>query len=210
MLTTQWYWLYPTIIAVCWGGCGLVWVVGAIYNFFKAPPVQKSSGSIPAWIIGIVLALGVGIFVSHRFWLLLTFDNSWLRAIGIACLIIATGFTIWARWVLGTMWTASAVAKVDHTLHTDGPYGITRHPIYIGLLGMLFGTMLMSGLGQWVFFFLAGVVVLEAKIFMEERLLTEILGEKYVRYKQRVPQLIPGLQWLNRRHMMAVKVDEYE
>ena len=35
-------------------------------------------------------------------------------------------------------------------LRTDGPYAITRHPIYTGLLGMLLGTALLGGLGQWM------------------------------------------------------------
>jgi protein-S-isoprenylcysteine O-methyltransferase Ste14 len=37
------------------------------------------------------------------------------------------------------------VVKDDHVLRTDGPYGITRHPIYTGLLSMLAGTALIEG-----------------------------------------------------------------
>jgi protein-S-isoprenylcysteine O-methyltransferase Ste14 len=60
---------------------------------------------------------------------------------------------------------------------------------------MLFGTMLMSGLGPYAFIFLLGIVIFEVKLHQEERLLTETFGEQYVHYKQRVPQLIPGLKW---------------
>ena len=93
------------------------------------------------------------------------------------------------------MWSSSAVAKASHELRTGGPYRITRHPIYTGLLGMLLGTMLMSGLGLYLFIFLLGIVIFEVKLHLEERLMTETFGEEYVQYKRRVPQLIPGLKW---------------
>ncbi len=194
MLTPQWFWLRWGILGLCWGLFCLAWLIGAIYNFWKAPAVQKRSGPFSLWMIGIVLFAGVVWFISHRFWSLLTFDTPWLRVIGIICLLLSTAFTLWARWVLGTMWSSSAVAKASHELRTDGPYRITRHPIYTGMLGMLFGTMLMSGLGPYLFIFLLGIVIFEFKLHLEERLMTETFGEQYVQYKRRVPQLIPGLK----------------
>jgi len=59
---------------------------------------------------------------------------------------------------------------------------------------MLFGTMLMSGLGLYSFIFLLGIVIFEVKLHQEERLLTETFGEQYVQYQRRVPQLIPGVK----------------
>ncbi len=195
MLTTQWFWLRAGILGLCWGLFCLVWLIGAIYNLWKAPAVQKRSGPLWGWMIGIVLFALVEWLIPHRFWTLLTFDTPWLRIIGIVCLLLSTAFTLWARWVLGTMWSFSAVAKASHELRTDGPYRITRHPIYTGLLGMLLGTMLMSGLGRYLSIFLLGIVILEVKLHLEERLMTETFGEQYIQYKRRVPQLIPGLKW---------------
>jgi protein-S-isoprenylcysteine O-methyltransferase Ste14 len=195
MLTIQWSWLREAILGLCWGLFCLVWLIGAIYNSWKAPAVQKRSGPLWGWMIGIVLFVAVELLIPHRFWTLLTFDTPWLRIIGIICLLLSTAFTLWARWVLGTMWSSFAVAKASHELRTDGPYRITRHPIYTGLLGMLFGTMLMSGLGRYLSILLLGIVILEVKLHLEERLMTETFGEQYVQYKRRVPQLIPGLKW---------------
>ncbi len=118
-----------------------------MYNSLKAPAVQKRSGHFSISIIGIVLVIIGEQFIPHSFWTLLAFDTPWLRVIGTICLLLSTAFTLWARLVLGKMWSFSAVAKASHQLHTDGPYRITRHPIYTGMLGMLFGTMLMSGFG---------------------------------------------------------------
>jgi protein-S-isoprenylcysteine O-methyltransferase Ste14 len=202
MLATQWFWLSWGILGLCWGLFCLVWLVGAIYNAFKSPAVKKRSSPL-SWIIGILAFIILDWFVPHGFWRLLTFDTPWLRIIGIVCLLVATAFTLWARLVLGKMWSSSAVARAGHELRTDGPYRITRHPIYTGALGMLLGTMLMSGLGLYAFLFLLGIIIFEIKIHQEERLLTETFGEEYVQYKRCVPQLIPGLRWRKGRTQVA-------
>jgi protein-S-isoprenylcysteine O-methyltransferase Ste14 len=193
MLVTQWFWIRWGILDLCWGLFGVVWLVGAIYNALKSPAVQKRSSPL-SWIIGIAAFILGDLLVPRGFWQFLTFDTLWLRIIGIICLLLATGFTLWARRVLGKMWSSSAVARAGHELGTDGPYRITRHPIYTGALGMLFGTMLMSGFGLYAFLFLLGVIIFEIKLHQEERLLTETFGEDYVQYKRSVPQLIPGLK----------------
>lgn len=37
--------------------------------------------------------------------------------------------------VVVVVWVAGALVKDDHRLRTHGPYAVTRHPIYTGLLG---------------------------------------------------------------------------
>jgi protein-S-isoprenylcysteine O-methyltransferase Ste14 len=54
-------------------------------------------------------------------------------------------FTLWARFSLGTMWSVAPKVKGDHQLRTHGPYAVTRHPIYTGLLGMMLGATLLAG-----------------------------------------------------------------
>jgi protein-S-isoprenylcysteine O-methyltransferase Ste14 len=107
-------------------------------------------------------------------------------------------FTLWARLALGTMWSASPIVKETHELRTHGPYGVTRHPIYTGLVGMLLGTSLLAGLGRWAPLFPVGVVVAEIKIHMEERLMAATFPDDYPRYRRLVPQLIPGLRLILR------------
>ena len=76
-------------------------------------------------------------------------------------LVVSTGFTIWARVRLGRMWSALAeqAQGTNHELRTDGPYAITRHPIYTGLLGMILGTVLLNGLGVTLAFLAVGAAV---------------------------------------------------
>jgi protein-S-isoprenylcysteine O-methyltransferase Ste14 len=193
---THWiYWL--TIL--CWAVLCLVWVIGWIYNLLKAPATQKRSMFLPAGIACVVAIILIVQFIPHHFWALLTLTVPWLQIVGVACLIIFTAFTLWARWTLGIMWSFAPEIKIGHQLRTDGPYRITRHPIYTGFLGMALGTVLISEGGVWILVFAIMVVVFAIKIASEERLLKETFGEQYTQYQHDVPQLIPGLQLLTRR-----------
>jgi protein-S-isoprenylcysteine O-methyltransferase Ste14 len=197
-------WTYWTILATCWGLFCLVWVAGWIYNFLKAPPVARRSSFQAAWIIGLAAIITVTVLyalIPPQFWAFITFVPPWLRVLGAACLIISTAFSIWARLTLGTMWSFLDDIKVGHQLRTEGPYRFTRHPMYTGTLGMLLGSVLMSGLSNWMVYFLVWLIVDIVKIPSEERLLKETFGEQYIQYQQQVPQLIPGLHLLKRYHL---------
>jgi protein-S-isoprenylcysteine O-methyltransferase Ste14 len=186
---------------VCWGLFGLVWVIGAAYNALRAPAVRRRSAPAYSWLPGVVAAWVIFRAVPGTEWHSLSVQALWLRVIGLPVLLAATAFTLWARVVLGTMWTSSPAAKDTHVLHTEGPYAITRHPIYTGILGMLLGTAAAGGLGRWLAVFLLGVMWAKIRIHTEERLLTKVFPEDYERYRRRVPQLIPRLRRLTaRRH----------
>jgi len=92
------------------------------------------------------------------------------------------------------MWTAAPTVKQEHQLRTSGPYAITRHPIYSGLLGMLLGSGLLLGAGRWILYCPIYLVLLQFKIHTEERLMLAEFPDDYPRYRQRVQQLVPGLR----------------
>ncbi len=195
MPTTLWGWIYSGALVLCWATIGIVWCVGAIYNAFKAPAAQKRSGGLFSWGISGILVCAAIILTPPAIWKILAFNLFWLRLFGLLLLLASTAFTLWARYVLGLMWTSAPVIKSAHVLHTEGPYSITRNPIYTGLLGMLIGSMLIGGGYEWVPAVLVALIVLEIKIVLEQRLLLAAFGEQYVHYKERVPQLIPFTKW---------------
>jgi protein-S-isoprenylcysteine O-methyltransferase Ste14 len=112
----------------------------------------------------------------------------WVRALGLAVLLGFTALTLWARVALGTMWSLNSLLKQEHQPRTSGPYAITRHPIYTGILGMLIGTVLLVGVGRQVLLLPVGVVLFEIKIHREERLLLAAFPDGYPRYRRRVPE----------------------
>ena len=83
--------------------------------------------------------------------------------------------------------------KVDHQVVRTGPYRVTRHPIYSGLLFALLATALIrdswAAIAGWLLV-LAGFIV---KLRQEERLLSSVLGAEYSQYQLDVPALVPGL-----------------
>jgi protein-S-isoprenylcysteine O-methyltransferase Ste14 len=195
-LALDWVWLRTALLLGCWALFGVVWLVGALYNAYRAPAIRERGAWLSQWIVGIAIVVAARVFLPTSIWAALTFNALWLWLLGAVCLVLATAFTLWARGVLGTMWSGAPVARAGHKLRTSGPYAVTRHPIYTGLLGMLLGTMVLSGFGVFLLYFLTAVVLVELKIATEEKLLTATLGEQYRAYQRRVPQLIPGLQWL--------------
>ena len=188
-----WHWLPRLTVSVCWGLFVVTWLAGAIYNLRRSPAVRERSAASSPWLVGLAAVLVLTQFVPANLWRPITIDTRWLAVPGVALLVVNTAFTLWARAALGTMWTSAAVIKDDHVLRTSGPYGITRHPIYTGLRGMLAGTTLIEGLGQWVALFGLGVLLVALKIRAEERLLGRTLGASHEQYREQVPLLIPRL-----------------
>src|SRR5262245_7832516 len=45
-----------------------------------------------------------------------------------------------ARRVLGARWSSAVGVPAGHTLVTDGPYAVVRHPLYAGILLLAAGT----------------------------------------------------------------------
>ncbi len=118
----------------------------------------------------------------------------WIEWAGVGLTFLGLAYTCWARIHLGRNWSGSVTLKAGHALIRSGPYALTRHPIYTGLLLAVTGTALardsiaaVAGLTLLVF----GFVV---KLQGEERLLTEHFGDAYRAYQAEVPQLIPGLR----------------
>jgi protein-S-isoprenylcysteine O-methyltransferase Ste14 len=189
---------WPLVLA-CWGAFALVWLGGRIYNMLRGPRVERRSfsASVSLWLVGLVLVLllltrGSGL----RFLRAAGALPLWAQALGAALLVLSTLFTVWARFRLGTMWSSLPEAKVGHELRTDGPYGVTRHPIYTGLIGMVLGSALVAGTRPWAVVAVLGVLVVLLKIPAEEKLMLETFGDGYRQYQQRVPQVIPGIGWL--------------
>ncbi len=186
-------------LAVCWGAFGLTWLVGAIYNESRAPAERTRTG-LGTWGTGWIVVAVAWTAVPRADWGSLALHlPTWARILGLAILLAATALALWARFTLGTMWSAAPAVKQEHKLRTTGPYAITRHPIYTGILGMMLGSLLLAGGGRWILPFPVFLVLTEIKIPFEEKLMLAEFPDDYPRYRQRVPKLVPGLRLLAKR-----------
>jgi protein-S-isoprenylcysteine O-methyltransferase Ste14 len=176
------------ILVICWSVFAGVWLVGSLYNRRHSGKIQQR-GSY-SWLVMAVAAAALA-YLPATIWRPLIVCTPWLPTVGAVVLIGATAFTVWARVALGRMWSSMPVRRAGHELRTDGPYRVTRHPIYTGLIGMVLGSALVNGIGIWGAALVLIIVGLLFKLRVEERLMREAFGDAYAVYEARVPALLP-------------------
>jgi protein-S-isoprenylcysteine O-methyltransferase Ste14 len=104
-----------------------------------------------------------------------------------ATLLIAWSILVFRSWRL--------LPAIDsgHELCMVGPYRFVRHPVYVAL------DLLGLGAAIWVPkpIVLTGALLMlvagEGRARVEERVLTEAFGERYLAYMRRVARVIPGI-----------------
>jgi protein-S-isoprenylcysteine O-methyltransferase Ste14 len=106
-------------------------------------------------------------------------------AVGSALAAIGLG---WRAWAAGTI-------RKNAELAQDGPYALSRHPLYFGNLTIALGFGLASG--RLVVF--AAVAALALAVYLplireEESILINLFGDRYREYMNKVPRLIPALR----------------
>lgn len=117
----------------------------------------------------------------------------WVGWAGAALTLAGLGYSWWARIHLGRLWSGTVTLKEDHSIVQTGPYRLTRHPIYTGLLLALTATTILRDTGAAFLGFALLLVGLVLKLRQEERLLAEHFGHAYREYQTRVPALVPGI-----------------
>lgn len=171
---------------------------GCVFLFRKKPPQTEEAKRAPAATFGIVLQ-SVSFVVAWnpprlRWW---PFPPS--RAGEVALAAAATLLAYASCWLsiravqtLGKHWTYAARVIKGHELITQGPYGVVRNPIYLGMFGLILSTCLAysrwwSGLAAVVLFLIGNHI----RIRTEEQLLRETFGDQFYEYARRVPAFIP-------------------
>ena len=199
MNDSQWDAVSYWALAICWGLFTVVWIAGAVRNARLGLSARQRLRR-HRYVAVAVLAVAVPLIdlTPGRVWAPLTLSAEWARAAGLVLLVAGAAFTLWARGALGAMWSSAVQIKSGHELRTDGPYAVTRHPIYTGLLAMVAGSVLVTEVGSGLVLFVAAVVLLEAKMRGEERLLSETFDGAYERYRAEVPRLVPGVRPMRR------------
>lgn len=99
---------------------------------------------------------------------------------------------VWSRHALGQSWSSEVVIQEEHELIERGPYALVRHPMYGGLLLMLFGAAVYYGKCLWVVVFGWCFFGLWIKSHREEGLLAKTFPD-YEGYRKRTKAFIPFL-----------------
>ena len=115
--------------------------------------------------------------------------------IGLVLLAAGVLFRLWAVVALGRLFTFRVAIQSRHRLVRTGPYRFVRHPSYSGVLLACVGIGVADAnllcLAVLLLLPLAGILV---RIRLEERTLTEALGDDYRQYAAATARLVP-LVW---------------
>lgn len=189
----------PTYWPVFWTVV-LSWLVfGGLFLFRRRPRATAKRERKDASVAGIAL-VGVGMALV---WAVRRPVNTPLighflsgsYVLGVLAVAIAVGsvwLTLAAIRALGKQWNVRATLVEDHKLITTGPYHIVRHPIYVGMLGMMVATG-MAG-SYWYVLLVAAVLGVTGTVVRtryEERLLREAFGHEFEAYRRNVRALLP-------------------
>jgi protein-S-isoprenylcysteine O-methyltransferase Ste14 len=89
-----------------------------------------------------------------------------------------------AKTTVNPMKPQSTTTVVD-----SGIYGVTRNPIYVGMMIVLIGWAVhLQNIGAFLMVGLFVATVTQLQIMPEERALEERFGEDYIDYRRRVPR----------------------
>jgi len=180
-------------VALCWLAFGLV------FAFRKRHGGGKAAKREPVTILGIGLQGLSYVFVwgpqrgeAALFPALPGVVECFVGALAIAIAAGSVALTLKAVRHLGKQWSIVARVRSDHKLITDGPYGVVRHPIYTGMLGMLLASGLAASVGWGI---LAGLAVFALgtwlRVRSEESLLRGMFGRAFEEYRAKVPAVVP-------------------
>jgi len=127
-------------------------------------------------------------------------DRRWLPGrrfrvpAGLLLEVLGMGLVFWSRATLGRYWTTRIAPAAAQPLIQSGPYGVVRHPLYVGILAGAGGTALVAGQVRG----LLGLGLLAAayrrKIADEELALREHFGDAYTAYAAVIPTYLPRIR----------------
>jgi protein-S-isoprenylcysteine O-methyltransferase Ste14 len=152
-------------------------------------PGSRLLQSLPIWVGALLIGSApAGVLAASLYP-----PHAWTAWAAVALAALGFCFTWWARVHLGRFWSAAVTVKADHALVRSGPYALTRHPIYSGMLLAVLASALARDSIAALLGFASISVGLWLKLREEERFLTSEFGSDYDLYKRRVPALVPRL-----------------
>ena len=129
--------------------------------------------------------MGIGI-LGYRFYP----HKTMMELAGLLINLAGIGFSVVARIWLGSNWSAMVTVKQDHALISSGPYTITRHPIYSGMLLAISGAAIILGEIRGLVAVGLFLIAIEIKMAMEEKFMKSTFST-YEGYIRKTKKLIP-------------------
>lgn len=161
-------------------------------RFQKIKKIRTRFSKVVAILVIIAFILG-----KQKFEL----DNLTASIVDILALLLVTVGT------LGRIWCAFYISGFKNKkVVTDGPYSVSRNPLYLNsLIGAIGIGLVTHSLAVLVFIIIAFTIYYPFVIVGEERKLISILGKEYEDYTKRVPRFFPNLKLFTQPKEYTVK-----
>ena len=122
----------------------------------------------------------------------LSWQRTTLFLVSVTFIPLGVALRWYAIWTLGRYFTRDVAVSADQQVIQRGPYRFIRHPAYSGT----FLTMLGVGLAltNWAGLLALLLCVLAGHLYrvsIEEKALTQTIGQPYVTYMQHTKRFIP-------------------
>ena len=170
-------WLVSWLLASRWSG----------QTVARQSAGSRIAQSVPIWAGALLLFRAPGGVWERS----LVPTNPWVHTGALLLAVLGFALTWWARIHLGRLWSGAVTLKADHAIVRSGPYALTRHPIYTGLLLAVLATVLDRDTVAALVGFGLIVLGLVLKLRQEEAILRSKFGSAYDVYAMDVPALIP-------------------
>ena len=145
-------------------------------------------------IFKLLFALVVAVVLAYSFWPGLYrysvpiewLEHAWLKWVGVALLLVSLGWTVLAQAQMGESWRIGIDEEHETALVQSGVFGLSRNPIFLGMMLTLLGLFLVIPNAFTLLTFAMGVVLIQIQVRLEEEFLAKTHGKEYADYRMRV------------------------
>lgn len=117
-------------------------------------------------------------------------EVSWLRWVGVTLMLLSLTWTVLAQAQMGGSWRIGIDNKHRTPLVQTGVFGLSRNPIFLGMMLTLLGLFLAIPNVVTLLTFVLGVVLIQIQVRLEEEFLARTHGEDYTKYRRHVRRWI--------------------
>ncbi|WP_132050839.1 methyltransferase family protein [Pseudocnuella soli] len=127
----------------------------------------------------------------HTYFLPITWlQNPIVQYAGLLLLVLALVWTVVAQSHMRNSWRIGIDTANKTELVTAGLFGLSRNPIFLGMIGSLVGVFLVTPNACTLLFLVVGYMLMQVQIRLEEEFLVREHGAEYMQYQKRVRRLI--------------------
>jgi len=121
---------------------------------------------------------------------IISVETPTIKYIGLVLLAAALVWTIIAQRQMKNSWRIGIDTETKTELVTTGLFGVSRNPIFFGMILSLVGLFLTTPNALTGLFLILGYMLIQIQIRLEEDFLTKEHGQTYIAYRQKVRRLI--------------------